>query len=58
MKHYNELTPEEHERLSLLMEECGEVVQIIGKIFRHGYERYPPLTTLSKQQTGPSCRRR
>ena len=26
------------ERLAILMEECGEVVQSVGKILRHGYE--------------------
>lgn len=26
----------------MLSEECGEVVQIIGKILRHGYESYHP----------------
>ena len=36
-EHLNALTPAEHERLSLLMEECGEVIQMIGKIMRHGY---------------------
>lgn len=35
--HFNQLTPAEHERLALLMEECAEVVQVIGKILRHGY---------------------
>lgn len=38
MEHFNGLTASEHERLSLLMEECGEVVHAIGKIFRHGFE--------------------
>lgn len=42
MDHFNELTPAEAERLALLMEECGEVVQVIGKILRHGYESYHP----------------
>lgn len=36
------LTPAEIERLALLAEECGEVVQIVGKILRHGYESYHP----------------
>ena len=40
--HFNKLTPAEHERLSLLMEECGEVIQVIGKIMRHGYNGYHP----------------
>lgn len=40
--HFNNLTPAEAERLALLMEECGEVIQIIGKILRHGYESCHP----------------
>ena len=41
-KHFNNLTPAEAERLALLAEECGEVVQVIGKILRHGYESAHP----------------
>ena len=41
-KHFNDLTPAEDERLAYLMEECGEAIQIIGKIMRHGYESYNP----------------
>ena len=40
--HFNNLTPAEAERLSMLAEEAGEVIQIIGKILRHGYESYHP----------------
>ena len=36
------LTEAELERLAVLSEECGEVVQIIGKIVRHGFESYHP----------------
>lgn len=39
----NQLTPAEEERLSLLCEEMGEVLQIIGKIGRHGYASRHPL---------------
>lgn len=42
MEHFNRLTPAESERLDLLTEELGEVIQIIGKIKRHGYENYHP----------------
>lgn len=42
MEHFNRLTPAEAERISLLMEECGEVIQVCGKILRHGYESYHP----------------
>lgn len=42
MEHFNKLTPAEAERLALLAEECGEVVQAVGKILRHGYaSRHP-----------------
>lgn len=34
---YNKLTPAELERLSILSEECGEVIQAVGKVLRHGY---------------------
>lgn len=40
--HFNKLSPAEAERLACLMEECGEVVQVIGKILRHGYEDWSP----------------
>lgn len=39
---FNGLTPAEAERLALLLEELGEAQQAIGKILRHGYERYNP----------------
>lgn len=39
---HNGLGSSEQERLSLLLEECGEVIQIIGKIQRHGYESRNP----------------
>lgn len=42
MSHFNKLTPEEHEALTLLFEECGEVVQIVGKIMRHGLDSWHP----------------
>jgi NTP pyrophosphatase (non-canonical NTP hydrolase) len=41
-KPFNGLSPAEAERLYLLLEECGEVVQIVGKILRHGYESCHP----------------
>lgn len=43
MEHFNKLTPGEAERLAILAEEAGEVIQIIGKILRHGYESYNPF---------------
>lgn len=41
-QHINELTPSEAERLSVLLEEMGEAIQIIGKIQRHGYDSKHP----------------
>lgn len=40
--HFNKLTPPELERLAVLSEECSEVIQVINKIIRHGYESYWP----------------
>ncbi len=42
MEHFNQLTPAEAERLSILLEEMGEAIQIIGKIQRHGYRNHHP----------------
>ncbi|HRP26375.1 hypothetical protein [Thauera sp.] len=39
----NKLTDAEAERLAMLAEEAAEVVQIVGKILRHGYDSYHPL---------------
>ncbi len=40
--HFSALTEAEQERLSILIEECGEVIQAGCKILRHGYESYNP----------------
>jgi hypothetical protein len=40
--HFNYLRPDEQERLAMLAEEAGEIVQIVGKILRHGYESHHP----------------
>jgi hypothetical protein len=41
-RHFNRLLPEQVEALALLMEECAEVQQVIGKILRHGlYSHHP-----------------
>ncbi|MCP4596182.1 MazG nucleotide pyrophosphohydrolase domain-containing protein [Neptuniibacter sp.] len=42
MGHFNKLTPAEAERLSILAEECAEVIQAIGKIQRHGFDSRHP----------------
>ena len=36
------MSPAEVEALALLAEECGEVVQAIGKSLRHGLDSYHP----------------
>lgn len=41
-EHFNGLTPAEAERLAMLAEECAEIIQIVGKILRHGYESWHP----------------
>jgi len=49
--HFNGLRPDEAERLAMLAEECAEVIQIIGKILRHGYEEtHPDDMTISNRQ--------
>lgn len=42
--HFSALTEAEQERLVILIEECGEVIQSGCKILRHGYENYNPTT--------------
>jgi NTP pyrophosphatase (non-canonical NTP hydrolase) len=37
------LSSAEIERLAVLAEECGEVIHIVGKILRHGYESCNPV---------------
>lgn len=37
------LSPAEQERLALLIEECGEVIQAATKIMRHGWYSTNPL---------------
>lgn len=43
MTNINNLTPAEIERLALLVEEAAEVIQVVGKILRHGYEDTNPV---------------
>lgn len=42
MAAFAKLTDAERERLEMLAEEAGEVVQAVMKILRHGYENYHP----------------
>lgn len=39
---FNKLTPAEIERLAKLAEECGEIVQMVGKILVHGWDAFHP----------------
>jgi len=41
------LSSAEYERLAIIMEEMGEVIQIIGKVLRHGYDGHHPATPLT-----------
>jgi NTP pyrophosphatase (non-canonical NTP hydrolase) len=41
-EHFNKLTPAEDERLTMLAEECAEVIQAVTKIQRHGYDSHHP----------------
>jgi NTP pyrophosphatase (non-canonical NTP hydrolase) len=36
--HFNKLSNAELERLAVLAEECGEVIQIVNKTIRHGFD--------------------
>lgn len=42
--HFNGLTPAQAERLAILAEEAGEVIQMVGKVLRHGYHSHHPDT--------------
>ena len=42
IQHFNGLSPAEAERLAMLAEEAGEVIQAVGKVLRHGYARSHP----------------
>lgn len=46
---FSELSAAETERLAVLLEECGEVAQVVGKIQRFGYESRDPDTGLTNR---------
>lgn len=54
-KHFNELSPADDETLTLIVEECSEVIQAITKIQRHGLwsehpeSRIPNWRTLQRE---------
>ena len=39
---FNNLSPAEAERLAMLAEEAAEVIQVVGKVLRHGYSSHHP----------------
>jgi NTP pyrophosphatase (non-canonical NTP hydrolase) len=43
IEHFNGLTNAQTERLAILSEECGEVVQRVAKILRFGYDSTHPV---------------
>lgn len=43
-KPFNGLTPAQAELLALLAEEAAEVIQVVGKILRHGYDSPHPVS--------------
>ena len=45
------LSPAEIERLSMLAEECGEVVQAVGKVLRHGWDCSSPYGSRTNRVT-------
>ena len=42
MEHFNNLSPKQAELLAMLAEEAGEIIQVVGKILRHGLDSYHP----------------
>lgn len=44
---FNGLGHDEAERLAILAEECAEVIQVVGKILRHGYKSSNPYDSSS-----------
>ena len=42
-EHFSNLSPEIQERLAILAEECAEVIQVVGKILRHGMYSCSPV---------------
>lgn len=47
--HFNQLDAPQDERLALLAEECAEVIQIVSKIQRHGFESRHPSGGLTNR---------
>jgi NTP pyrophosphatase (non-canonical NTP hydrolase) len=41
------MTSADRERLTMLVEECAEVIHACTKILRHGYDSYHPATNVN-----------
>ena len=48
--HFNQLSEAEVERLALVIEECGEVIQAASKVLRHGYDLGHPEQATSNRE--------
>lgn len=47
---FSRLSPAQIERLALFIEEMGEALQMVGKVFRHGYDsRHPEGKTTNRE---------
>lgn len=44
------LSQAQAERVALLMEELGELQQVLGKVLRHGWDSYNPVTGETNRQ--------
>lgn len=53
---FNRLSDGQAERLAMLAEEAGEIVQAVGKILRHGYgSRHPDGGPTNKETLEREC---
>lgn len=48
---FNQLTDAQAERLAILAEEAGEVIQAVGKVLRHGYDSKHPNSGITNLET-------
>lgn len=48
--HFNELTEKEAELLAVLAEEASEVIQVVGKILRHGINSVHPRSGVGNRE--------
>ena len=50
MDHFNDLEPCDDEMLTVLSEECAEVIQAVSKIQRHGWHSVHPSGGLTNRE--------